>query len=547
MNTGTTWRRQPTLRHTMSTLHIAYGYNASCSARSVGFPASAAVADGLANGGTATVLLRAANENDQLGWKKFRNNPYLEINYNTRPNAPVMRTVENKACALAPNHAHVNPLIDNDPQRPRGPKFVASASDPDGGTLTVEFEWLIKGGAKLGSVRVGPKASGSLFSVDVPSGHAPHLRTLTMRARALDGRDWGGWSTFCDVTVDRIGPMHPPKVSSTAYPECDLLGGTCPISGGIGRTGSFAFAPGCDPTNPSVCDTDVAGYRHGPHDQPVAYAAGATAGALVTPATDLDNYLYVRAVDKAGNVGPIHVYEYWVGGGSGPKGRWRLDGITETAAVDDSAARHDGPVPLGPTTWKAGRNGNALWFNGTAAGHVNTTNGPTVRTDASFSVAAWVKLDSVDGTFRTAVSQEGTSLSAFYLAYNGGIRKWTFVMPAASSAGSTSIESESAQPVVAGRWTHLVGTYDPPPANCGSTSTVCPAPPSRTPRRGTPPARCSSAAPAWAPSRPTPGWDRSTTSGSTTGSSVRARSATWPTRRRSRSCSCRWRTAPAPR
>jgi hypothetical protein len=462
VSASTTWRRQPTLRHTLSSLNIAYGYNSTCSPRSVGFPAGALVTDGLVNGGTATVLLRASNESDQLAWKKFRSNPYLEINYNTRPNAPVMRTVENRTCALSPNQPHVNPLIDNDPRRPRGPKFVASASDADGGTLTVEFELLIKGGAALSTVRVGPKASGSQFSVDVPSAHAVHLRTLTMRARAFDGRHWGNWSSFCDVTVDRVGPMHPPKVSSTMYPECRLFEGDCPISGGVGRTGTFTFSPGCDPNNATVCDSDVAGYKHGPHDQPVTHVAGGTgaiANALVTPVTDLDNYLYVRSVDKAGNVGPIYVYEYWVGAGSGPRGRWRLDGITETTAVEDSAARHDGPVTLGPTTWKAGRSGDALWFNGTT-GYVSTTNGPTVRTDASFSVAAWVKLDSLDSQYRTAVSQEGSGLAAFYLSYNGGTRKWNFTMPAGSTPGATSRISESAQPVVPGRWTHLVGTYD---------------------------------------------------------------------------------------
>src|SRR4051794_38208415 len=249
-----------------------------------------------------------------------------------------MKTVENKTCAVSPGQPYINPLIDNDPRRPRGPKFVATASDADGGTLQVEFEWLIKGGAKLGDLVSGAKVSGSSFSVDVPSADAVHQRTLTMRARAFDGHDWGNWSSFCDVTVDRVGPSFPPKVSSTAYPECHLIGGDCPISGGIGRTGTFAFAAGCSATAPTTCDTDVTGYRHGPHDQPVTYVAagtGGTANALVTPNTDLDNYLYVRAVDRAGNVGPMYTYQYWVGTGSAPKGRWRLDGITEHTAVDE--------------------------------------------------------------------------------------------------------------------------------------------------------------------------------------------------------------------
>jgi hypothetical protein len=452
----------------MSERHVAYGYSTSCPAAWVGFPAPQAVPDGLSRGGGyATIMLRALDETSELAWRKFGPNPTLDIVYNTRPSAPTNLSAEGKACALAPNEPYVNPFLDGDPNKgKRGPRLAAKLVDPDGDTVKAEFSWHTRTGTLIGSVTTGLKASGSLFTADVPSAQVGDFTELRYRARGVDSRAAAGvWGPWCDVTVDRIGPVALPTVSSTTYPRCFLPGEVpddpnkpCPSGGGIGRTGTFTVSPG-------AADTDVAGFRYNltaTAPRTIAAAAGGVTNILVTPPNDGSMDLYVRSVDRAGNLGPEVRYHFVVrlGAGTPPVAQWRLNGITETTAVDDSANHHDGAVQLGPTTWKVGRHGDALWFNGSGSAFVTTTNGPAAHTNGSFTVSAWVKLDVADSTFRTAVSQDGGTVSAYYLQYNGSTRKWNFGMTGSDVANPVRSAAESGLPAVAGRWTHLIGAFD---------------------------------------------------------------------------------------
>ena len=181
------------------------------------------------------------------------------------------------------------------------------------------------------------------------------------------------------------------------------------------------------------------------------------------------------------------------------------------------------------------------------AAFVDTTNGPTVHTNAPFAVAAWVKLDTLDSTFRTAVAQDGSTLSGVLprsttvtrrLELRHDRRRHRRRDPASAA--------QSTQSAVAGRWTHLVGVYDAGrpqlkiyvdgvPGDAAALATPWDA--GRTVQLGR----------ARAESGYTNSWlgsidevriyDRAPR---------RTRSATWPAARRPRSCSCRWTTAPAP-
>ncbi|MFD0480530.1 LamG domain-containing protein [Nonomuraea thailandensis] len=106
--------------------------------------------------------------------------------------------------------------------------------------------------------------------------------------------------------------------------------------------------------------------------------------------------------------------------------------------------------------------GDGLAFETTAAPGVMTAV-EGVRTDASFSVSAWVKLDAAATTTaaaRAAVSQDGANFAGFVLWYrpdNGG--RWVFGMSRSGDTykGTDMASSTSAQP---GVWTHLTGVYD---------------------------------------------------------------------------------------
>lgn len=463
VNSSTVWNNQPWWDGTgiwLGNANEANGYSSTCPSKWLGFNALPIVKWSQSVGKrTSTIMLKAGGESDKYGWKKFdANSAYLATTYNSYPHVPGNRTVEGQGCVEQEgSEAHVNPRIDNDPAKgPRGPQMAATASDPDGGTVWAGFEWWTRGGSKLGYVVPPGKDNGSRFTADVPAADAPHGAKLSWRVHTGDGRVTSAWSPWCQVTVDRIGPAAEPGVSSSMYPSCpvDAPEDDCPVGtgGGLGQTGSFTLTAGAG-------DTDVAGFRYDLHDQPSTYVAATsgTATVQVTPPRDGPMDLYVRAVDRAGNVGSVRKqHHFFVKPGAAPVARWRLQGLNETTAYDEKAGKHHGTVSPG-ATWKSGRDGDALWFNG--SGFVNTANGPSIRTDQSFSVSSWVKLDHTDGHM-SALTQDGNRNAGFFLQYHGEADNWAFALTHKDVDGVWADVATADRTTPAGRWAHLVGVYD---------------------------------------------------------------------------------------
>ena len=84
---------------------------------------------------------------------------------------------------------------------------------------------------------------------------------------------------------------------------------------------------------------------------------------------------------------------------------------------------------------------------------------PVLRTDQSFTVAVWVRLD-VLGSNRTAVSQQGVHESGFWLGSDGTNNKWKFVIVDEDVTGSATGAMWSQALVEQDVWTHLTAVYD---------------------------------------------------------------------------------------
>ncbi|WP_223874530.1 LamG domain-containing protein [Salinispora fenicalii] len=84
---------------------------------------------------------------------------------------------------------------------------------------------------------------------------------------------------------------------------------------------------------------------------------------------------------------------------------------------------------------------------------------PVLRTNQSFSMAAWVMLNQLDGD-RTAVSQRGAHQSAGWLKYHPPAGKWMFAVTDEDAVTTLTQNVVSSAPAEAGVWTHLVGVYD---------------------------------------------------------------------------------------
>ena len=87
---------------------------------------------------------------------------------------------------------------------------------------------------------------------------------------------------------------------------------------------------------------------------------------------------------------------------------------------------------------------------------------PVLRTDQSYSVCAWVKLDKID-RHQAIVSQDGASNGGFSLYYansNGG--EWRFKVPATSTSTNDAQSTVAATPAVGANmnWVQLVGVFD---------------------------------------------------------------------------------------
>ncbi|MFD1084442.1 LamG-like jellyroll fold domain-containing protein [Micromonospora andamanensis] len=458
VSSGTTWSNQPYGRSSSVLLgqHNAAFYNSGpdCRPRWLGFNALEAVRKGVRDHGGTVAIALVAGDTHEYAWKKFdASNPTLAITYNSEPTVPSALSVEGKGCKQSPNEPHVNPRIDNDPLKgPRGPRLTATGSDPDAGSVQVEFEWANYSGTRIGGATTVMKSSGSTFTTDVASAAAPDGAKLAVRARAKDSSLTSNWtSPWCHVVVDRTLPKMP-AVTSTVYRECD--GEDCQATGGVGRTGAFTLTA-------AAGDTDVAGYRYHLLAQAPTYIQADSAGravAQVTPADDMTNQLYVQAVDRAGNVSPPRIYLFFVGAGTPPVGHWRLDGHGDTTVYDTSSGRRHGTINNSAAGWWDGRHGRGLWMNGTLDASVTTSGTAPLDTSASFAVSAWARLDGL-GDNPTVVSQDGNFASAMRLhATSAG--QWAFTMYSEDSVTPTIHRVFSDRPARVGAWTHLVALYD---------------------------------------------------------------------------------------
>jgi hypothetical protein len=152
-------------------------------------------------------------------------------------------------------------------------------------------------------------------------------------------------------------------------------------------------------------------------------------------------------------------------GGNAPvtsEGTWALDGpgSDEPTLLTDSSGKGRTLTVTGTTAWATDRfavRDGGLNLPVTPLSCAATA-GPAIRTDASFTVAAWVLLEKASGE-QTVLSQAGGQRGGFTLRY-GASKKWEFGIPSGDAATGTMAAAVSDDPAVLGVWTHVAGVYD---------------------------------------------------------------------------------------
>ncbi|MET9878620.1 LamG domain-containing protein [Actinacidiphila glaucinigra] len=454
---------------------FAHGWGDGCPDADVEFSASAvkSIVQTAANASWPTITfgLKAYDEDDPYGWKRWSDDAYLRVKYNLPPKQPVASDLSMSPGSVCQSTAvRIN----------RRPQITAKKLvDPNGEKIGAEFATAWDAGDGKGMVKrwwstgaegntpssASFKNSGSQFSITPPTTAVPSGKTVRWYVRAWDGAEWGKWNADpgCVFNYDATAPDGP-KVTSTDYPGSDELTDELPLTVGIGRYGSFTFD--------SVA-TDVVAYQWGldaaaSSAHQVTTSGGAAQKITVLPAEEGLHFLSVKALDANNNPSQPETYYFQVRRGQPERAGWALD---EAAGATTAAGRGGAyQLNLGPgaSLGDAGHEGSALTLRGSDA--YAESEGALVDIPMNFTVSAWVKIDDLN-TSRTVVSQAGNENSGFTLGYVGGTtNKWALRFPTTDDSTAT-INAQMAvsdAPVTPGQWTHLAGVY----SASGHTATV---------------------------------------------------------------------------
>jgi Domain of unknown function (DUF5127)/Domain of unknown function (DUF4965)/Domain of unknown function (DUF1793)/Concanavalin A-like lectin/glucanases superfamily/Domain of unknown function (DUF4964) len=138
-------------------------------------------------------------------------------------------------------------------------------------------------------------------------------------------------------------------------------------------------------------------------------------------------------------------------------GYWPLDEGSGTTTSDLSGYGYGGTL-IGNVSWTTGKVGKSAISLDGSTGYVDVPSS-IINTVQSYSVAAWVKLNSI-GNFATVMSVDGANVSGFYLQLSGVDNRWAFSALNSDSTSEPGIRALSTSAPATGTWYHLVGIYN---------------------------------------------------------------------------------------
>ncbi len=137
-------------------------------------------------------------------------------------------------------------------------------------------------------------------------------------------------------------------------------------------------------------------------------------------------------------------------------GHWRLGDVGGSVfAADASGRRYNAALAAG-TSLVPGKIGGAVARSG---GPVATAPDPVLRTDDSYTVASWLKLDDRTGSYQVA-KQNGTARAPYYLGVDQATGQLVFATYASDAAGATRTAALSETNAPVGEWFHVAGVYN---------------------------------------------------------------------------------------
>ncbi|MFJ5260472.1 LamG domain-containing protein [Streptomyces sp. NPDC088387] len=439
-------------------------------------PTVKAFADGKFS--TLTLMLKAKDESDPIAWKRFDDDAVIVVDYVGKPATPTEYGLESGTAEICSKNSsaptmwtYSQPNLAATPQTAAGGESSAS--------LRVYFDLDVKNTDGTWSDASEPTTG----SESPPSGYVGDGvdQNKVWNAALADNKQYryravtrsyydkgaskltGGWTPFCYFTVDSTRPKPPSITFGSVYGAC--LPGNCVPAGGPNVPGRVTFGAASGDTNVAYR------YKLSTGSTWSDWKSGASVTETITPVDSGTVALTVQAKDAAGRAGGENAVRFLVKEGDGPVGAWTFNEASG-AAVDVSAseaAYRDDATISGGTRVNTGRRGE-ITENGVTAEDkalrlsgqsYAATPGKLLETQASYTVAAWARLDAT-GTTQTVLGQDGTQSSPFFLGYCADVNRWCLRLSDADTA-TTAVDNQRVDSTDAPQtklWTHLAAVVD---------------------------------------------------------------------------------------
>ena len=257
---------------------------AGCEVTDARFDVTAALVKAAAKGEakiTFELRVPAGRQADPRFGRRFASDPALTIRYNTRPVKPINLSTNSSGCG--PGVYAYNTFA----------TLSADQPDDDGYPDEKRARWAVwpTTDASKRQEALGGSISWLTATLDTSSSGITLQDGLTYgwQVRTEDGTDVSPWSKTCYFTVDATAPS-PPAASSPTFPDPAVP------AGGVGMPATFVLdARG---------DLDTVAFEWGGQYSTTTTRAdhpGGTATVKYTPDSPYDQWLQVRAVDRAGH------------------------------------------------------------------------------------------------------------------------------------------------------------------------------------------------------------------------------------------------------
>jgi len=382
IGTGTDWNNRPGALN--GGLHATASFGPACTSNpSASFDVSSAMAAAAsARSSQFTVYLSedsAEAAGNDVPFKRFADNPSLQIAYNIVPDTPTASQLSmavgssQLACVTSGTYPVAGKTISSSP-----PVLTATVHDADGDALGAYFKYWIDGqSSSTTSPIVDNVSSGSQAKYTLPSSFVGGLTNGQVIdwevSEVTDGEDTAsGTPVVCHVQAEPSAPGQPSIAANATYPQ-GAVGAT------PGTSATFTFTNTGTTATSMVYALDVQPSLSNPPADELATATGTnTFTGTVTPLSPGPHTLWVAARDSSNDVSQWASYAFFAA----------PDSVTTCSSL--SACYNNTAISSDSATSQGNADGEGDSFSATDLASAGWAPGGTVTVDgAQFTLPAF--------------------------------------------------------------------------------------------------------------------------------------------------------------